>query len=167
MATTMERPIRSESDTSFLTVAARVRDWAKTSSDNVAFREKNFGLWDETTWSQFWELIQDAAAGLLSLGVGVGDRVSIHSEDRPLRQPKPETVDICSALSGSVLGCAQGDEQRNEMLGVRVSDRSCGALSSKSISESMSSLAGLSSSHEPNSLDQVGGGAHRPLVAKL
>jgi len=79
MATTVERPAGSASDTAFLTVAARVRDWAKTGSENVAFREKNFGLWEETTWGQFWELIQDAAAGLLSLGVGIGDRVSIHS----------------------------------------------------------------------------------------
>jgi hypothetical protein len=71
MATTVERPAGSASDTAFLTVAGRVRDWAKTGSENVAFREKNFGLWEETTWSQFWELIQDAAAGLLSLGVGI------------------------------------------------------------------------------------------------
>lgn len=83
MATTMERPAASGADTAFVTVAARVQQWAQTRPEGVAFREKDFGLWQETTWAQFWELVQDAAAGLLSLGVNVGDRVSIHSEDRP------------------------------------------------------------------------------------
>ncbi len=83
MSTTMERSSDISADSAFLTVAARVRDWAQTSPDAVAFREKDFGLWQETTWSQFWELIQDAAGGLLSLGVKYGDRVAIHSEDRP------------------------------------------------------------------------------------
>jgi long-subunit acyl-CoA synthetase (AMP-forming) len=32
---------------------------------------------------QFWDLVELAAHGLLALGVEPGDRVSIHSEDRP------------------------------------------------------------------------------------
>ncbi|MBW3667018.1 MAG: AMP-binding protein, partial [Actinobacteria bacterium] len=51
--------------------------------ERVALREKEFGIWQEITWAQLWELILDAAHGLLALGVGKGDRVSIHSEDRP------------------------------------------------------------------------------------
>lgn len=46
-------------------------------------REKDFGIWREYSWDQTWELILDAAHGLLALGVQPGDRVSIHSEDRP------------------------------------------------------------------------------------
>ena len=51
--------------------------------DNVALREKDFGIWQETTWREYWEVVLDAAHGLLALGVDPGDRVSIHSEDRP------------------------------------------------------------------------------------
>ncbi|MYA00060.1 MAG: long-chain fatty acid--CoA ligase [Acidimicrobiaceae bacterium] len=46
-------------------------------------REKDFGIWQEYTWAQTWDLIETAAHGLLELGVNVGDRVAIHSEDRP------------------------------------------------------------------------------------
>ncbi len=46
-------------------------------------REKRYGVWREITWGTYWEQVVLAAHGLLSLGVDVGDRVSIHSEDRP------------------------------------------------------------------------------------
>jgi long-chain acyl-CoA synthetase len=46
-------------------------------------REKDFGIWQEITWSDYWQSVLDAAHGLLALGVYEGDRVSIHSEDRP------------------------------------------------------------------------------------
>ena len=45
-------------------------------------REKLFGVWREFTWAETWDLVETAAHGLLSLGVGKGDRVAIHSEDR-------------------------------------------------------------------------------------
>ncbi len=46
-------------------------------------REKKYGIWREITWEEYWRQVLLAAHGLLSLGVEVGDRVSIHSEDRP------------------------------------------------------------------------------------
>ncbi|MCE2512856.1 MAG: AMP-binding protein [Acidimicrobiia bacterium] len=46
-------------------------------------REKDFGIWQEYTWAETWDLIETAAHGLLELGLEVGDRVAIHSEDRP------------------------------------------------------------------------------------
>ncbi len=51
--------------------------------DLVALREKDYGIWQEITWAEYWEQVSLAAHGLLALGVEVGDRVSIHSEDRP------------------------------------------------------------------------------------
>jgi long-chain acyl-CoA synthetase len=70
------------SQTGFATIAARARDWARREPTKVAMRQKDFGIWQETTWAEFWELIEVAANGLLALGVDVGDRVSIHAEDR-------------------------------------------------------------------------------------
>ena len=65
------------------TVASLARDWARRSPRQVAMREKDFGIWQEYTWAETWDLIETAAHGLLELGVEVGDRVAIHSEDRP------------------------------------------------------------------------------------
>ena len=45
-------------------------------------REKLLGVWREFTWGETWDLVETAAHGLLALGVGAGDRVAIHSEDR-------------------------------------------------------------------------------------
>ncbi len=65
------------------TVASLARDWARRNPNQVAMREKDFGIWQEYTWAETWDLIETAAHGLLELGVEVGDRVAIHSEDRP------------------------------------------------------------------------------------
>jgi len=70
-------------ETGFSTIASLARHWAVEHPTNVAMREKDFGIWHEYTWAELWELVLDAAHGLLALGVDVGDRVSIHSEDRP------------------------------------------------------------------------------------
>jgi long-chain acyl-CoA synthetase len=81
MATTMETPAASAVGTT--TVASRAHNWALSAPDQIAMREKDFGIWHEYTWAQTWDIIETAAHGLLALGVGVGDRVAIHSEDRP------------------------------------------------------------------------------------
>ena len=65
------------------TVASLARDWARRCPGQVAMREKDFGIWQEYTWAEAWDLIETAAHGLLELGLEVGDRVAIHSEDRP------------------------------------------------------------------------------------
>ena len=65
------------------TVASMAKGWAEKMPDHVSMREKDFGIWKEYTWREVWGLIEDAAHGLLALGVDVGDRVSIHAEDRP------------------------------------------------------------------------------------
>lgn len=83
MTTLVDRPEAAAAGVGYRTVAAMVREWAERSPDKVAMREKEFGIWQEITWSDFWETVLDAAHGLLALGVETGDRVSIHSEDRP------------------------------------------------------------------------------------
>ena len=83
MATTMERSQVPEPGAVYPTVAARVRSWSERTPDGVALRDKNLGIWRETSWSAMWDQILTAAHGLLALGVGVQDVVAIHSEDRP------------------------------------------------------------------------------------
>ncbi len=83
MTTVLERAGAPSADVGFKTPPACVREWARDFPDMVAMREKDFGIWQEITWSQYWESVLEAAHGLLALGVYEGDRVSIHSEDRP------------------------------------------------------------------------------------
>ncbi len=59
------------------------KGWADRAPHQIAMRDKDLGIWREYDWSKTWGLIKDAAHGLLALGVDAGDRVSIHSEDRP------------------------------------------------------------------------------------
>lgn len=83
------------------TLPSLVRERAATSPDSVAMREKRYGIWREITWGTYWEQVVLAAHGLLSLGVDVGDRVSIHSEDRP----EWLTLDMATvALRGTTVG---------------------------------------------------------------
>lgn len=77
-----ERPSRA-SGTGYPTVASRARDWATKAPTQLAMRDKQLGIWVEHSWADVWESIEAAAHGLLALGIDVGDRVSIHSEDRP------------------------------------------------------------------------------------
>jgi long-chain acyl-CoA synthetase len=65
------------------TIATRVRDRAQTDPSRVAVRHKDLGIWQEVTWEQYWDTVQNVAHGLLALGVQPGDRVAIHSENRP------------------------------------------------------------------------------------
>ena len=83
MTTVLERAGAPSADVGFKTPPAYVREWAQDHPDRVAMREKDFGIWQEITWTQYWESVLEAAHGLLALGVYEGDRVSIHSEDRP------------------------------------------------------------------------------------
>ncbi len=66
-----------------VTVASLAKDWALRCPSHVAMREKDLGIWRERTWGQVWTEVDDAAHALIALGVQPGDRVAIHSEDRP------------------------------------------------------------------------------------
>ena len=101
MAVVEDRVSPSSSSVGAKTVASLARDWAQREPKHIAFREKDYGIWQEYTWAEAWELIELAAHGLLSLGVEVGDRVTIHAEDRP----EWVIVDIATvAIRGTTVG---------------------------------------------------------------
>ena len=83
MALVVEERSAADSQAPTVTVASLARDWGTSDPDRIAMREKDFGIWQEYSWARTWDLVMDAAHGLLALGIEVGDRVSIQSEDRP------------------------------------------------------------------------------------
>jgi long-chain acyl-CoA synthetase len=61
----------------------RIRDHAQQHPERVAMRDKHLGIWREWTWADYWEHVRLAGHAYLALGVVPGDRVAIHSENRP------------------------------------------------------------------------------------
>ncbi len=137
MTTVLERADAPTADVGFMTPPAYVRQWAANHPDLVAMREKDFGIWQEITWSDYWETVQDAAHGLLALGVYEGDRVSIHSEDRPewlildmatvavraitvglYPTNPPAEVEYLLSDSGAVVHLAEDQEQADKVMAV-------------------------------------------------
>lgn len=67
--------------TDLRTLPLRVKDRAETTPTAVALREKNYGIWEETSWLQYWDHAVLVGHALLSLGIEPGDRVAVHSEN--------------------------------------------------------------------------------------
>ncbi|HYY69235.1 MAG TPA: long-chain fatty acid--CoA ligase [Terriglobales bacterium] len=49
----------------------------------TALREKEFGIWQSTTWQQYHDHVRDFSLGLVSLGLQRGDKVAIIGNNRP------------------------------------------------------------------------------------
>ncbi|MDT7788525.1 MAG: long-chain acyl-CoA synthetase [Pseudonocardiales bacterium] len=64
------------------TVVSRVKNRAANTPDQIALRAKDFGIWQEVSWAQYWANVELVGDALLSLGLEPGDRVAIHSENR-------------------------------------------------------------------------------------
>jgi len=56
---------------------------ARTIGDRVALREKEFGIWQSFTWSEYQTRVRDFSLGLVALGLGRGDKVAIIGDNRP------------------------------------------------------------------------------------
>ena len=56
---------------------------AKAFPDRVAMREKDRGIWQETTWRQVHETVTGCAAGLQALGLAAGQAVLVLGDNRP------------------------------------------------------------------------------------
>ena len=104
----------------------------------VALRKKDLGRWREYTWEEYRTRAARIGLGLLELGVQPGDRVAIHSENRPAwlladmgiqgigavtvgiypTSPAAE-VEYLLSHSESVVLVAEDEEQLDKALAVR------------------------------------------------
>lgn len=64
------------------TLPQRLRFWARTWPDRVAFRQKDFGIWQPHTWADYDRLARHFGLGMTSLGLPHGGHVAIVSENR-------------------------------------------------------------------------------------
>jgi long-chain acyl-CoA synthetase len=69
--------------TSVRTLPALLRQLAAERPDALALRHKKFGRWREYSWRDYATCSAKIGLGLRALGVRNGERVAIHSENRP------------------------------------------------------------------------------------
>src|SRR5882762_7100017 len=66
-----------------ITIPQLLRQRAQLHGDQLALREKEYGIWNRYSWSHYYETARLVALGLMSLGIKPGDRVAIAGEDTP------------------------------------------------------------------------------------
>jgi len=65
------------------TLPAILRSQMVHYGDRVALRKKDFGIWHEISWNDYYRHVKYFSLGLTNLGLKRGDRVAILSEGRP------------------------------------------------------------------------------------
>jgi long-chain acyl-CoA synthetase len=81
--TTLTSPGEADIAVDRSTLPGRLYNLARERRDEIAIREKQFGIWRESTWSEYWETVRAVAMAFLELGVDAGDHVAILSDNRP------------------------------------------------------------------------------------
>ncbi len=56
---------------------------AQEHPDEIALREKEFGIWQEITWAGYLARVRSFSLGLVELGIGKGDRIAVIGDNRP------------------------------------------------------------------------------------
>lgn len=110
----------------------------RKSGPRVALRKKDFGIWQSTTWNEYFEKVKYVSAALTYLNLKKGEKVSLISENRPewvfidlgiicaggLTVPiyttdSPNQVEYILNHSDSVMYFAEDEEQYDKFLTVR------------------------------------------------
>ncbi len=113
---------------------ARCREWA----DRPALRHKVHGLWQTSTWGQYYERARAVGLALADLGLARGDRICVLAENRPewlyadlggqcmgfvgngiYPTSSPDQVRHVLADSGTVVLFVENQEQLDKVLQVR------------------------------------------------
>ena len=66
-----------------MTPSKKIKDTSIRFPNKIAMRYKEFGVWQETTYEDFWKKSNYLSLGLKFFGIQKGDSVAIHSENRP------------------------------------------------------------------------------------
>lgn len=79
---TMKSPLTVE-DISKKSIPGLLLERNKLSPEEVAFCYKDFGVYQEVTWGEYWRHVEDFALGLMELGLKIGDHVAIMADPCP------------------------------------------------------------------------------------
>ena len=82
MSTVLE-PTAPSAGARMRSVPSLVHEHAQRNPRRVCMREKRYGIWQDITWADYWDNVTLVGHALVSLGVEPGDRVAVHSENRP------------------------------------------------------------------------------------
>ncbi|WP_163831371.1 AMP-binding protein, partial [Proteus mirabilis] len=63
-------------------IVEMLRDYARTRPDAVAIRQKRFGIWQPTTFADYWRRARHVGLGLRALGLAPKGHVGVISENR-------------------------------------------------------------------------------------
>jgi long-chain acyl-CoA synthetase len=72
-------PDLTQHDTFPKVLAYNAANWP----EEIALREKDFGIWNAITWAQYHDRVKHFACGLAKLGIGKGDVVGLIGDNRP------------------------------------------------------------------------------------
>jgi len=56
---------------------------AERLGERAALREKDLGIWRETSWRRYGERVRDLSLGMIALGLQRGGKVAIVGDNRP------------------------------------------------------------------------------------
>ena len=125
-------------DLAAMPLPQQLQHWATTRSNDVALRQKQFGVWDPVTWKQYADESRWFGLGLLQLGLQPGQAVAVLGENcrewvyaelgvamvRGITagvyptSPAPE-VEYLLALSEAPIIVCQDQEQLDKVLSIR------------------------------------------------
>ncbi len=110
---------------------------ARAHPDDIALREKEFGIWRAITWAQYHDRTRDIALGLRTLGVAADEVVGLIGDNRPdwamgeiaahaigarslgiYRDALDEEVEYLLAFCGASAVIAEDEEQVDKLLNI-------------------------------------------------
>ena len=59
------------------------RNFERWGDTEVAFRDKDYGIWNEYTWKDVYENVKAFSLGLMSLGLQPGERAAVIGDNEP------------------------------------------------------------------------------------
>ena len=61
----------------------RIKELSERFPDHIALRNKELGIWNEISYLEFWNRCKYIASALIYFDINKGDKVAVHSENRP------------------------------------------------------------------------------------
>ena len=84
------------------TVPARFKEAVAKWGDKVAMRKKEYGLWQDITWNDYYEKVRYLACALMSMGLGRGDCAAIIGDNCPEWVYADVGIQCCGAAATGV-----------------------------------------------------------------